>query len=118
MGFNYYKDLPEFISNSTLGDFAAVLNGNNDKPTYLQDIYDFGNLVDAMITERDKLDFKRYCLNEESSGQEIIFTPYDWRRAEGMSAAALADPILRMVLKGATYQYIVAKRSFEYEYDH
>jgi hypothetical protein len=113
---NYYKDFPRFVSNSTLGDFFNAYHAIENNCENLQNIYNFGNLVDAMVTERNKLDFKTNSLIEESSGEIIPFHAFDWRRAEAMAESAVNDPVLKLILNGATFQHVVLRQAFKYEF--
>lgn len=114
---NYYTDFPHYISNSTLGTFYDALYCVEDRCDNLAYIFAFGSLVDAMITEREKLDFKRYWLYDDGLNEWLKFDYFDWKRAEDMAAAALLDPTIKLILNGAQFQYIYLRKSFEYEYN-
>jgi hypothetical protein len=108
---NYYSR-PQ-VSNSDLGNLKGEMYGLQ-KPPNIQDIYDFGNLVDAMLTEPNLIDYheKRIWLHDEWK----IVQPEKWMLAEKMVSAMMLDPFISIVVKKMIGQYEFYKRlHLEYE---
>lgn len=109
---NYYSD-HNYISNSMLGEFRDALN-NHDKGDMTK-IYNFGNLVDAMLTEEHKI--VGNILNEESSGQSIEFDSYEINKAKLMKLAADQDQTIALLNKTMDFQAIIKRNDFIIEFD-
>lgn len=71
--------------------------------------YRFGNLIDAMITEPERVDFFRRKLGD------VEFTVEEFEVAEKMKHAFYADEFCRNMAKGADGQKVMAaRRQFNY----
>ena len=71
--------------------------------------YRFGNLIDAMITEPNRIDFFKRTLND------IQFTVEEFAKAERMRRAFYDDDFCRTLAEQASGQEIMAKhRDFNY----
>lgn len=111
---NYYVDFPEYVSNSDLGALKKALRAEAEMPG-LQKIYDFGNLVDAMKTEKEKVNLQDSTLTE---GQRVIkFAQDEMERATLMTRALDADPLLSLAFANCLFQYVVMRKQFKIEYD-
>lgn len=111
-GVNYYKQ-HDFISNSTFGAFKDWLN--NAPKLNLENAFAFGNLVDALMTESHLVDRAARSVML-ADGDMAYFTPEQMKQADGMIAAAYADPMAAPLLKQMDYQYEQYVDSFEFEY--
>ncbi len=102
------------VSNSDLGALKKLLSGIEDEhdPTHN---YNFGSLVDAMLTEPRLVDFNNSTC--KTSSGVIEFSPEDMTRAMRMIAALLDDKYLAAIVKIMDSQYTVFNPSFEIEYD-
>jgi hypothetical protein len=100
----YYKRIE--VSNSDLSWLKNSINPRQEID--LQQYYDFGNLIDALLTEPQRCNFYNYTLRE---GERIIqFNKKDFENAELMKQAYLKDEQLRNLLKGATFQEVFYKK--------
>ena len=107
-----YFDLPE-VSSSDLGELERMFY-NRARPD-LEEIFNFGSLVDAMLTERHKLDPYALCLTEDG-GRIIQYTGEVWRLALKLEVALRADPVVARLLPGMKGQYIFRRTlAFQYE---
>jgi hypothetical protein len=98
---NYYK-LPE-VSSSDLGELKRVWY-NSERPD-LEEIFNFGSLVDAMLTERHLLD-RTSCSLMVPGSLDIHFSPLVWRQAETLEKALREDPAVALMLPAMRGQYI------------
>lgn len=96
----YYSRLE--VSNSDLSWLQNQLNPRNlPDPT---EAYRFGSLIDAMITEPERVDFTfRKLYNEQ-------YTPEDFERAEKMKHAFLSDSFCRELLTVSSFQTRMTER--------
>ena len=93
-----YYSRPE-ASNSDLCSLREVLYGNS-KPGYKEKAYAFGNLIDHLITEADKVDlYQRTC-------QGITFSQDEINQALTMKRAYLKDPYCAQTHSMATFQKV------------
>lgn len=115
---NYYTDpvFLKYVSNSQLGDFKKALYLIPERSLNLQDIFDFGNLVDAKVSEEHKLDFPNRILAEESSNRLIQFSQQDWDRGMAMGDAVNGNSIIKLLKPTSIPQYIIMRRKHEYNY--
>lgn len=98
---NYYK-LPE-VSSSDLGELKRVWY-NSERPD-LEEIFNFGSLVDAMLTERHLLDFTSYSLIVPGS-LDIHYSAAVWRQAEALERSLRQDQAVALMLPAMRGQYI------------
>jgi len=96
-----YYDRPE-ISNSDLSWLKNTLTGQVDRPINMQAL-NFGNLVDAIITEISQVDFLNY------RAQGIQFDRDDFQKAKAMIKELRKSSIAPIVF-GARYQSIFIKQ--------
>ncbi len=106
---NYYTR-PE-VSNSDLTALKKLLYGGSDiDPTYA---YAFGNLIDCMITEHEKVDyFQRTVI-----GQDYTYSTDDFERAKEMKKSYLRDPFCAMITKAAEFQAVSIQHNWTIEYE-
>lgn len=114
MNINYYQQ-HKFISNSTLTQFSGYLYGGFKVPN-LQIAFDFGNLVDAMLTSPELIDFDEndlYC----EDGRVIHFEQEDINRAQAMARSLQDDPIFAGIFPYMKKQHAFYRTNFQFDYD-
>jgi hypothetical protein len=111
---DYYK-LYNYISNSDLGALNDALNLRT-KPDNIQEIFDFGNLVDTMLTEPQYLDAENFrVLNPD--GTILGFDRHLWTRAENMKLSLQKNDFFNMVMNGARFQYVFLRKKLEVNFN-
>ena len=108
-----YYQLFDYVSNSQLGSLFDALY-LIEKPANLQHIYDFGNLVDCLVTEKHK--FNPFTNTLSDQGREIVFTNQEVELAYDMAKALEQDPILSAIMKDCKFQHIILRKKHEIEY--
>lgn len=102
----YYSRIE--VSNSDLSELEKYFM----PPGRIYDLaqaYRFGNLIDAMITEKERCDFFRYRVDNEQ------FTQKEWLQATGMYNAFHKDPTCVAFHRISTGQKVMSvKMTFEY----
>jgi hypothetical protein len=95
------------VSNSDLSALKQMLCPREmPDPEYA---YRFGNLIDAMITEPERVDFFKRTLDD------IQFTVEEFDRAERMRRAFFADEFCRTLAEHASGQEVMTRcRKFNY----
>jgi len=95
------------LSNSDLSKFKDLLFGvNKPDPTKA---YQFGTLIDMMITEPDKVDYFNY------SCDGVIYAKEEFEQAEKMKSAFYKDDFCSNIIKYAEFQKVmVENRIFNY----
>jgi hypothetical protein len=104
-----YFDLPQ-ISNSDLSWLKSILQ----PPKVIFDtdiVFAFGNLLDAIITEPNRIDFHKRMLDG------VRYKKTDFTKAEKMCNSYLSDEYCRSLLKKATFQDIIIKENFEINFN-
>jgi hypothetical protein len=97
------------VSNSDLTALHKVLVGDVSDPT---DAYRFGSLIDAMLTEPDKVNYFDFAVDGERYKEE------EFQKAGEMRKAFMRDEFARKMLEFSSPQAImIAHRNFEYDYD-
>lgn len=109
---DYYK-LFEYVSNSQLGALSDVLRSIK-RPDNLQDIFDFGNLVDAMVTEPEKLDLESNTMNDQQ--RQVVFSQYLIDKAQMMKEAVEGDAIFNLLMQQSKNQYVVLRKAHRIEW--
>lgn len=97
---NYFL-LPE-VSNSNLIDLRRAFYAEEYRD--LSEVYKFGNLVDAMLTESHRVDSVQLRL--EDDGEWIEFTPHEFLLAQSLTVKAEQDPIIRAFIHGGESQRV------------
>lgn len=110
---DYYK-MFDYVSNSQLGALWDVIRGVFRR-TGLQDIFDFGNLVDAMVTEAEKFDFESNIMTDQN--REVLFEQYKVDQAKLMHDAVIADPMFSLLLEASKKQHVFLRKAHRIEYD-
>jgi hypothetical protein len=101
-----YYDRAE-VSNSDLSWLKNILSPRETADTTAA--YRFGNLIDAMITEPDNVNFYARTLGD------VQFTADEFDKAERMKRAFYADSLCRGIATGADGQKVMsAVRVFDY----
>lgn len=107
---NYYA-LPE-VSSSDLGELERLFY-NRPRPD-LEQIFAFGSLVDAMLTEPALLLSMTYQMRD---GNRLVdFDVATWRLAETLASNLRTDPIIARLLPFSRGQYIF-RRTLEFAYE-
>lgn len=111
-----YFDLPE-VSNSELTALARSFHALPDNREELEDIFNFGSLVDAMLTEKHRVSYVYLSLTEES-GKIIYYDVYVFQCACRLAEECLKDMAILQLIKTGVGQYIFRRRlNFDYEGD-
>ena len=92
----YYRDE---VSNSDLGWLDKYLHPDAFV-TDPHNAYRFGNLVDAIITEPEKLDYFKRTVSDYP---DEPFTPEEWAQAEAMKRSFKADKMCMQLLNCLLY---------------
>lgn len=107
------------VSNSDLLSLRRAFFGMRDPSEDMAEVFNFGNLVDAMLTEPWRLGDSHYgdfTLNLDN--EMIAFQYSDWKLAESMAAQAALDPVVRHFIKAGSHQHVfTGSLTFEYEND-
>lgn len=111
-----YFGLTQYISNSNLTEFEKALRGEEISPN-LQQIFNMGNLTDAMVTEKHRVDFETNTLKGGAYENDIPFEQDAFLKAEMMGKAFWADPLVRQMCTGMKFQYVYAREQFPIEYE-
>lgn len=107
---NYFS-LKEYVSNS---DLTALQFAIGERPEILGDkqaIYNFGSLIDAMITEPE-LVVPEHNAIVNADGELISFDPAIYSKAMRMREDAMENSGLSLLLKNMSFQEIVKKKKF------
>lgn len=102
-----YFDLPE-VSNSDLKALKTMLYGLPDRRDDLEDIFNFGSLVDAMLTEPWRVGHYTFTLSGED-GRIIQFTEDVFMLAKKLVKELKADRVVSMLLDSMVGQYIFVR---------
>lgn len=98
---SYYQQY-HYVSNSDLGACDDWINGR-ERPANIQAAYDFGNLIDALMTEPQLVDMDRMTVRL-AHGTEASFTPELFHKAQNMKRDAICDPTLQRVFENMDFQ--------------
>ena len=74
--------------------------------------YAFGSLIDAMITEPDKVNYFKL----QVKGIDYQFTKDDFDKAQKMKLSFYKDEFCRMIINRCSFQKVSVKLQFEIEY--
>lgn len=99
--FDTYYARPE-VSNSDLSALEFYFM-NKERMYDLQAAYRFGNLIDAMITEPERVDHLNYRVDDEQ------FNPYEWAAAKNMLNAFRNDTFCMQLMKMSEGQNVIVK---------
>lgn len=112
---NYF--LIKALSNSDLTALARAYNALPDNRAELEDIFNFGSLVDGMLSEPFKVDYFRGALLQYD-GPRIVYEPAIFAQAEELAKVCKRDPVIAHILRQMVGQYIFVRNlTFEYEAD-
>lgn len=89
------------VSNSDLTALKEYLEGNVRDMNALTNIFFFGNLFDAMLTEKEKVDFRRMTFNGE------FVDPQLFKKAEKMKLSFMKDPFARYIATESETQTVI-----------
>lgn len=89
------------VSNSDLTALKEYLEGNVRDMSSLTNIFFFGNLFDAMLTEKEKIDFRRMTFNGEFVDPELF------KKAEKMKLSFMKDPFARHIATASETQTVI-----------
>ena len=100
-----YYNRPE-VSNSDLTSLMYEISGHQLPD--MTDVFAFGNLVDAMITEPDRIDWYRKLMDNQPVKE--------WDKAMKMYRSFMSDDSCKNIIKRSETQKVsIANRSFNYE---
>lgn len=107
-----YYQRPE-VSNSDLTELKNMIHphmqfGNKEAA------FRFGSLVDAIITEPDRVNHYRYTVDDVQYTQEEFAHALEMRRA--LFSEAKRDPFLQSVLSGAMTQKFMVNKAQDFTY--
>lgn len=109
---NYYTR-PE-VSCSTLKSLKQALYLTK-RPDNLQHIFDYGSLVDALVTEPENIDHSTNTLHLAHGGV-ATFTDEDWQKACDQKRSIMKDPYLAQLFSVADSQVTATDDEFEFCY--
>jgi hypothetical protein len=110
---NYFK-LPA-VSNSDLTALFKLFYGIRDNSDELEDIFNFGSLVDALLTELFRVDIYQRSLTQED-GTVIYYEPTVFMHAQHLADNCRKDPLVLRLLDASAGQYIFM-RTLQFEYE-
>lgn len=115
---NYYSQ-HGYVSNSNLSQLQVILGERPEIGGDKQAAYDFGNLIDALITEPDLVDTVSKTVIT-ADGTLAHFDDATFSRAMDMRRDALAHPTMSLLVKNLEFQVVVKLERFEIktEYAH
>ena len=92
---NYY-DIKSHVSNSTLGELDMMISGRTFGAN-MQQVFNFGNLVDALLLEQHLVNHTERTLSLNTGGI-ASYTDDEWTRAINMRRAGRNHPILSSMI--------------------
>lgn len=109
-----YFNRPE-VSNSDLKALARMLAAIPDNRDDLEDIFNFGSLVDALLTEAYRVNHEERSLSLETGGK-VYFEKPVFDLAKKLAANLKKDRVVSLLIDNMVGQYIVA-RTLKFTYD-
>lgn len=109
-----YYDLPE-VSCSDLKNLDRAFNAKPDPWGGVRGAIEFGSLVDAILTEKHRLDYRWLSLQEHNK-KTIFYTQVIWDKAHRMADKILADEAVARLVGMSVPQYVF-RRTLRFEYD-
>lgn len=106
---NYFK-IPA-ISNSKLGELNDAMNAK-EKQENIADIYNFGSLVDAMITEPALINHKTQSTFIESDEVWLTVDNESWDKACAMKEAYFNNDFCVAFHNMMKFQYVYVRKNF------
>jgi len=103
-----YYDRPE-ISNSDLSNLELLFS-TKEFQNDATEAYRFGSLLDAMVTENNRVNYFKRMLDEEQ------FSSEEFRLSEAMKRSFFRDPFCRMLSENSTGQVVFVKQGFGINY--
>lgn len=112
-----YYDITDYVSNSDLGELDRMLHGGGFFSGNIEQIFAFGNLVDALISEPELVNFedKTVC---DAHGVILHFTEAEWLKAQKMRHAALNHPFVKLLVEHMEFQVVAKVAEFEINCDY
>lgn len=111
MGTKNYYAQSEYISNSDLSALRDLFT-LRVKPKNLRAIYDFGNLVDAMLTEPMLIKKGKKLALWLSDGTEAVFTQKQYDTAQNMVRDAIANQHVSILIRSMEFQVVEYRNAF------
>jgi hypothetical protein len=108
---NYYDEI-DYVSNSDLGELKKLLNCEVDRCTNLKEIFAFGNLVDALISEPELVNEEAQTV-VDAHGEVLSFTQAQWDQAQRMKRAAHNHPFVKLLVDHMEFQAVAKVEKFE-----
>lgn len=115
---NYYS-LRSYVSNSNLSELQMAMGERPPIGGDKQKAYDFGNLIDALITEPDLVDHANRRVMV-ADGTWAYFDEATFKRAMKMKEDALKHDTMALLVRNMQFQAVVKEPRFmiESEYAH
>lgn len=98
----------DYVSNSQLGSLQELIYGK-EKPDNIQEIYDFGNLFDSVVTEEEKFDSSTNIMTDQQ--REVLFEEYLVEKAMLMKEAVESDPMFKLIMESAKKQHVIYRKA-------
>jgi hypothetical protein len=73
--------------------------------------FSFGNLLDAMVTEPEKVDHFNFTCGDDQ------FTQEEFEKARQMKKAFMKDELCQRIFKASEFQKVMAMPSMKFDYD-
>lgn len=102
-----YYSRPE-VSNSDLSKLKELLYPR-ERFGDIEKAYAFGNLIDAMITENDRVNYFKRTLDSYTYSRE------EMEQAEAMKKAFYRDEFCKMFIKDASFQHVSIQHNWPIE---
>lgn len=110
---NYFSR-PE-VSNSDLTALARNYNALPDNRAELEDIFNFGSLVDGMLTEDWRVNPLRLTLRQDY-GDDLVYEADVFLQADLLARSCKRDPVISSIIKQMVGQYVFIRTlGFSYE---
>jgi hypothetical protein len=110
MSTDVYFSRPE-VSNSDLIELKNYFLGDKIKGER-EVAFANGTLIDAMITEPEKVDYLRYRV----AGEDYQYSFEEFERAKEMKKAFFKDQFCRQMVSQCTFQKVIAIKKFRVQY--
>jgi len=113
---NYY-DIKGYVSNSDMSELDRLLHGGREFGGNKEQVFAFGNLVDALISEPELVDMQnKTCI--DAHGEILTFTEAEWMQAQRMKHAALNHPFVKLMVDCMEFQVVTKIDEFEINCDY
>lgn len=70
-------------------------------------VYKFGSLVDAMLTEPNRVNYWYFSLDED--GKQVYYTPEEFELAKALTKQCMKDPIIVQFVNSGQSQHVIER---------